>query len=220
MSTKLLLLILFGVPATCIPTIVMAPRYRIPWWKAAVILLLLLPTGIAGVYGMFYIENGIFGGISFYGAVFLLPLVFLPVAWLLRLPYGQTLDLCTVAGSLVLPLMKINCIIGKCCIGRVLFTLTDGTQIRFPSREVEMVVALCLFVLLFRWGLRGKNRGSLYPWFLVLYGSTRFVLNIFREAWVTRTMLLPFGNIWSLVAMAIGTVWLLVTRQSRDGRGL
>lgn len=209
MTVKLFTFLAIGTLAMGIPILTLSRRDAIPEWKAALATFLLTLTGTAGTYLMYWVENGRIGGLSFFGAVFLVPVVFLLAAPALRLTYELITDLCAVGECIMLALMKVHCILGGCCIGRALFTLADGTHIRFPSREVEMVVALCLFVLLFRWGLRGKNRGRLYPWFLVLYGSTRFVLNIFREAWVTRTMLLPFGNIWSLVATAIGMVWLL-----------
>lgn len=57
-----------------------------------------------------------------------------------------------------------------------------------------------------------KNRGRIYPWFMVLYGITRFGWNLLRETkpfvWV-----LPAGNFWSLIAIVIGVLWLLIDRK-------
>ena len=64
--------------------------------------------------------------------------------------------------------------------------------------------------------LNKKNRGTIYPWYLIIYGGVRFVLNIFREEWVTTEMIMPFGNIWSLVSIAIGVLWLLWIRKHKQ----
>jgi len=200
--------ILMGVPICFV-----AKKYGIRIWKACIATILLTVSGTAGTMLMYYIENGGIGGLSFYGAVFLVPVVFIFISLLLRIPYGEIMDLCAVGECIMLALMKVHCILGGCCIGRVLYTADDGTAVRFPSREVELVVALILFAVLLRWALKKKHSGQLYAWYLLLYGSTRFVLNIFREAWVVKTTLLPIGNIWSLIAIAIGTLWLAMVRK-------
>ena len=91
----------------------------------------------------------------------------------------------------------------------------DGTPVLFPSREVELFVALIIFAILFGFALKKKYRGHLYALFFLFYGSTRFVLNIFREAWVSKEMVLPYGNIWSLVAIAVGGLWIFLANYTK-----
>lgn len=196
-----------------IPLLLMAARYEVARWKAVLVTFMLTISGTAGTFLMYCVENQRFGGLSFYGAVFLVPIVFFVISPILRIPYGKVMDLCAVGECIMLALMKVHCIMGNCCLGRILFTLSDGTMIRFPSRLAEMAVAIILFVVLLQWGMQGRNRRELYIWYLILYGCTRFVLNIFREAWVTKVMLLPFGNIWSLLALLSGTVLLIAVRK-------
>lgn len=220
MTTKLLVFLAIGTVAMGIPIVIMAKEYEIDRWKAWVLTVILTAVGTAGTFLMYYIENRRYGGLSFYGAVFLVPILFRVVSRLMRIPYGIIMDFCAVGECIMLALMKVHCIIGKCCLGRVLLTLSDGALIRFPSRLAEMAVAIVLFVLLFRLGMQGKKRGELYGWYILLYGTTRFILNIFREAWVTKTMLLPIGNIWSLVAIAIGSAWLLVIEKRSENKSI
>lgn len=85
----------------------------------------------------------------------------------------------------------------------------DGSEIRFPSQLVEMAVSFAICILMITLIMKGKCRGIIYPMFLVIYGIARFVLNYLRE---TEDVLvgLSIGNIWSLVAAIIGSIWLLV----------
>lgn len=215
-TAKLIIFLAIGTVAMGIPILVMSKRYQISWWKGVLTTVLLTVVGTVGTRLMYYIENRVIGGLSFYGAVFLVLLVFPIIALLLRVPCGKILDLCAVGECIMLALMKLHCIIGGCCLGRVMFTTGAGTAVRFPSRIVEMITALVIFTILFHWAWKGKNRGILYSLYLLFYGSTRFILNICREAWVTKEMLLPFGNIWSLVAIAVGLVWMLVIRKKNN----
>lgn len=218
MTPKLILFLTIGTILMGVPICVIAKRYEMHFWKACIATILLTAIGATGTFLMYYIENGIFGGLSFYGAVFLVPIVFALIAWILRVPYGKIMDFCAIGECIMLALMKVHCILGGCCIGRVLYTTEDGTPVLFPSREIELIVALVLFVVLLCWALKKKHLGFLYAWYLILYGGTRFVLNIFRQAWVTKDMWLPYGNIWSLVAIAVGAAWLCVKQKMQKKR--
>lgn len=212
MTVRLIIFLAIGTIAMSIPILMVSRKYQINVWKGIAVTLLLTVSGTAGTFLMYYLENGRFGGLSFYGAVFLVPVVFLAVAPLLRIPYRKAMDLCAVGECIMLALMKVHCMLGGCCVGRVLYVTAAGESICFPSRTIELITALVIFAVLLRWVLTDKKISLLYPWYLVVYGCTRFVLNIFREAWVTKEMLLPFGNIWSLVAIVVGLIWLFVIR--------
>lgn len=195
-----------------VPLAFVSRKYGIPVWKGCVATVLLTVFGTLGTFIMYFIENkGI--GTSFYGAVFLVPAAFALVALLLRIPYGRIMDLCAIGECIMLALMKVQCQIYGCCGGRLLFTTAEGVNVYFPSQIAELITALVIFALLLCWALKGKKQGEIYGWYLLIYGVARFVLNIFRQAWVTKEMLLPFGNIWSLVAIAIGVIWLVICRK-------
>ena len=215
MTGKLLIFLIVGTLAMGVPILLIAEKYSIHRWKAVLITIALTIVGTVGTYLMYFIENRRMGGLSFYGAVFLVPVVFMAIAPLLRISYGTVMDFCAVGECVMLALMKVHCILGNCCLGRILMTLFDGTVLRFPSRVVEMAVAVLIFAVLFSWVKQGRKRGELFAWYLLLYGSTRFVLNIFREAWVIKETLLPFGNVWSLLSIGIGLLWLYNSKRMR-----
>ena len=182
------------------------PHIRL--WMYPVISLLLTVAGVAGTMLMFYIETGRFGGTSFFGAILFVPVLMLPVL-LLRIPYRTLMDLCAPAESLMLAVMKLDCLAQGCCSGKYFPSL----DFRFPSQIVEMIVTLCIMLLLLYIRKDPCKEGSLYGWYLIIYGSTRFVLNWFRHGISPFVWLLPAGNFWSLIAVAFGLLWLLVMKK-------
>ena len=176
-------------------------------WKMVLLTLWLTITGVLGTMILAYIELGEFGGTSFYGAVFLVPILILP-AMLMRITYKDILNLCAPAECAMLLVMRFDCLDKGCCFGRYLPAL----EFQFPSQIAEMVVAITIMIALIQ--MHRKDRQvQLYPWYMILYGVCRFILQGFRyggtDPWVLG---LSQGHFWSLIAVVIGTVWLLLSR--------
>ena len=165
------------------------------------------------LYLLFFLETGGFGGTSFYGAVFFVPISFALVAKVIKIPYGKIMNLCAPAECVMLAIMKIKCNFDKCCAGRIIHTTSDGVAVVFPSQMIEMIVAVIIFIVLIIIAYKKKNSVTLYPIYMIAYGSTRFVLNYFRAEAVNN--LLPIGNVWSLVSIAVGITWLIIVRYNR-----
>lgn len=187
---------------------------QIAIWKMALVTMLLLITGVSGTMILAYIEVGKFGGTSFYGAVFLVPILITP-AMLMKIKYRDLLNLCAPAECAMLVVMRFDCLDKGCCFGRYLPAL--GFQ--FPSQISEMVVGASIMVALIL--MHRKNRqAQLYPWYMILYGVLRFILQGFRyggtDPWI---MGLSQGHFWSLVSVAIGILWLSVAAKLRSKGG-
>lgn len=176
-------------------------------WKMVLLTLWLTITGVLGTMILAYIELGEFGGTSFYGAVFLVPILILP-AMLMRITYKDILNLCAPAECAMLLVMRFDCLDKGCCFGRYLPAL----EFQFPSQIAEMVVAITIMITLIQMH-RKDRKVQLYPWYMILYGVCRFILQGFRyggtDPWVLG---LSQGHFWSLIAVVIGTVWLLLSR--------
>ena len=187
--------------------------YRIPLWKLAVACVFL---GLAGYYGariMGFIEHGgIWKGRSFYGTVFMVPLVMFPVSKALKVSYGDMMDLVAPAGCLMLAGAKVQCTIDGCCYGRKMEI--GGSSFRFPSQVVECIAAAILMVVMILIIRKGRRRGYVYAWCMLLYGCTRFVLNLFRDTppWIGP---LSKGCFWSLISILIGSVFLLKAKMQK-----
>lgn len=180
---------------------------QIAIWKMAIVALLILITGVGGSMILAYIELGSFGGTSFYGAVLLVPLLMFP-AMLMKITYRDILNLTAPAECAMLFVMRFDCLDKGCCFGRYLPKL----GIQFPSQIAEMVVGITIMVALIL--MHKKNRkAQLYPWYMILYGVCRSILQCFRygglEPWVLG---LSQGHCWSLLSITIGVAWLLLSK--------
>lgn len=220
MSDKLLMFLAAGTLLMLVPVLWVGRYYKQSVWKLVIATVLLTVTGTVGTVLMAYIEVGPDGGMSFYGAVFLVPLVFPIVAYLLYMPCAKLLDLCAMGECAMLALMRVNCLINGCCGGRVLFTLENGKEIRFPNQIAELILGLVILsVLIYLAYRKPQYHGGLYAWYLILYGSARFCLTFLREetaAW-TPSERIPMAFIWSPIAVAIGITWLqLKKRRDRN----
>ncbi len=183
--------------------------YHIPVWKRFLTTLAATGAGLLGTKILAWIESGDFGGRSFFGAVFFAPLILMLFALIVRVKIPDLLDMCAPAECLILAFMKVNCVISDCCIGVVMYQTKYGKDIRFPSQIVEGCVALLLMAVLLFMLIRNKERGKLYAWYMILYGTLRFALNLLRETkpfvWI-----LPAGNFWSLISILIGVIIITV----------
>jgi phosphatidylglycerol:prolipoprotein diacylglycerol transferase len=187
--------------------------YHIACWKGIFHSLALVVTGVVGSRFWYFVENGSFLGRSLYGAIFLAPFIFFFVAKVLRIPYGYALDFTAPAGCLTLALVKYQCMRDGCCDGIILYLTDDHNYVRFPSQIVEMLAFLTVFFILLKMSYEAKHRGYIFAWFLVLYGSSRFVLDFLRGETVPYVWILSAGSFWSLIALIIGASILRIRQK-------
>lgn len=197
-----------GTFAMLVLILIMMKRYKVRVWKSLPVAVMLTVAGTIGTYIWFFVESSLFGGRSYYGAVFLVPLAFIYVAKLMRIPYGDLMDFCAPAECIMLVIMKYQCLVDGCCSGKVLLSIAIDGSVIFPSQMVELVNAFVIMAVLMIMAMCQKGRGKLYPWYLVIYGGTRFVLNFFRADIQPLLLGLPAGNLWSLLAIFLGFLWL------------
>lgn len=166
--------------------------------------------GTFATYIMFFIETGQFGGRSFFGAAFFVPVFMYPLAKILKIRYGYIMDICAPAGCIMLFILKFKCYLDGCCEGKLIILKT--TAFRFPSQIVESVLALVLAAVIMLIIIKGRHKTMVYPILLVIYGIMRFFLNLLREVdpWLGP---LPAGNVWSLLAIIIGIIVLVVNKR-------
>lgn len=182
-------------------------------WKMALVALGVLITGVFGSMVLAYIELGEFGGTSFYGAIFLVPILMIPTM-LLKISYKDILNLSAPAECAMLIVMRFDCLEKGCCVGRYLPKL--GFQ--FPSQITEMLVGAVIMATLI--SMHGKDRqAQLYPWYMIMYGVLRFIIQGFRYGGTTPWVLgLSQGHFWSIVSVIIGTVWLILVNKRQSNK--
>ncbi len=206
---NLLLLLSFCTLLMCGIMVLQMKWENLSKWKSIPMSVLLMCTGIAGAYLMFYVENGHFGGRSLYGSIFLTTIAFVPVSRLLRICYGSALDICAPNVCVTLGFTKLLCVFDGCCQGRIIFD-----NVRFPSQIVEMILFFGLATALL-W-LNKRQKRNLYPLFLVVYGILRFGLSYLREFAEPFLIGLPTGAFWSVCSVIIGVAWLKILRCAQN----
>ena len=98
-------------------------------------------------------------------------------------------DLGAVAAPLFHTVGRLGCFLTGCCYGvesdlgfvyhHAISAGANGVR-RFPVQLVEMGLNFALFLLMRIWLRKGKHKGRLFQWYLLIYPVYRFVLEFFR----------------------------------------
>ena len=128
------------------------------------------------------------------------------------MPFGDTMDICSPGGALLLALMKVRCYIDGCCYGKTFYH--NGTSYHFPSQIVECIAGLLLAAVLILMLRKMRWRRMIGAYWFVFYGSMCFVLNFFRETtpWIGP---IPAGTFWSIIAIIIGLLVLFLHKMQK-----
>lgn len=163
--------------------------------------------GVIFVMLFAYIESGFdrskFGSVSIYGGTFFMPLVYFLYALIMKIKFSRAFDIFSVSLIETLFFARINCIISGCCEG----ILIPNTNIRVPTREIELLYYLIFLILVIPYIYKNKSNGYIYPLYLLSYGVVRFISEFFRVA--NTSNILHNGHISSIVAIILGVAFIL-----------
>lgn len=136
-------------------------------------------------------------GVSTYGMYF-----FAPIPYLIAFKGGKRAGMTDLLALYAVPslfLQRASCLIAGCCQGELIL----GTEVRWPTRELELV----FYVLLFAYFLRKEKsgtliKGTLFPILMISYGTFRFLEEGFREA--DGASFVHMAHLWSILCLIIG----------------
>lgn len=180
-------------------------KLRIGKTAAAVTALLHTLIGVVCVKAFAFLE-GSAGGMSLYGSIFFMPVLYFAGAKLLRRSVADVFDCFTLCIVFTLLCARVNCLISGCCLGRL---IPGSESLRWPTRQLEVIFYLTLLFVLYRKNKKEEFRGRSYPLFMMSYGVFRFIVEWFRESEHIYGYL-HISHIWSLVAIAIGAAFYFV----------
>jgi len=181
-----------------------------------------LIVGILGCKILFILENldyvknnGLtLGGFSFYGAMFLIPLLMPLIGKLLRLNFRDSLDCAAVCIIAMLGTIRIGCFLNGCCGGRV-FNIGDF-YFTFPTQLIECIFDFLVLFVLLKNEKKGVVQGLFYPKLLLLYGSARFLIEFLRNTdkdW----LYLSHAQWFSIAAIITGVILeIILKKQTKD----
>lgn len=193
-------------------------KYDLSWCKSVIFATAELFFGVLGCKILFLLENIMwvrqngftFGGFSFYGAVFLIPLMMPLVGKALKLSLRDSLNCSAICIVAMLGTIRMGCFLNGCCGGRV-FHIGDY-YFSFPTQLIEFVFDLLILILLLRCEKKDDHYGSLYSKFLLWYGSARFLIEFIRNTekdW----LYLSHAHWFSAAAIIIGVLLEIVRKK-------
>ena len=177
-------------------------RLRIKEWMALVLSVLHTLIGVLCVKLFAFLESGSGGGMSLYGAIFFLPVVYWLTAKTAKRSVADVFDIFTICIIVTLLCARFNCIFAGCCLGAEI----PGTEsLRWPTRELEIFFYVALYIVLRKKVCKTRYKGLIYPIYMMAYGSFRFVVEFLRES-EFKLGFFHISHIWSLCSIAIGAV--------------
>ena len=194
-------------------------RYGMKKSHAVISTAIVYPLTYLWMLIQFSIEQGFFGGQNIVRCFIYIPLIAWPVTRLLNIRWKTMCDFLAPSPVLVHGISHLGCMFAGCCYG---FEYTHGLynpvfqKNLFPIQPIEALVALAIFALIVGRAVRRgfKSDGYSFPLMLLLFGSTRFLLEFLRdnEKVVANISMLAFH---ALLAAVVGTVWLAVLLKKR-----
>ena len=213
---KRLLFISLGTAAALLLSLIRRKKYKIGLLKSILLTFLFMSMAIIGALGMGVLEGSGFGTISLYGSIFFIPISITVYCRIAKESTAKMLDYFVPQICAGLAPVKLMCLTGGCCYGMKLFEKADGTIVRFPSQIAELCTSLVIMLILLYFEKKNLFTGKHYPIFFIIYGATRFILNSLRGGTTPFVWFLPAGHFWSIVAIVIGLMWLILAQKDDE----
>lgn len=150
------------------------------------------------------------GGMSLFGAVFLMPVAYYVGAKVTKRPVAEVFDILTICMIFTVMCARVNCLVSGCCLGR---QISYHTAARWPTRETELVFYIVFLIAAIPKVRQGKTEGMVYPVYMVAYGLFRAVNECFRES--ASAGIFHLSHIWAFLTLGIG-LSILMERKRRS----
>lgn len=198
--------------------VLLAPKFKIKRSQMILTVLIVFPIVYLMMYVQYWMESGFssWGGNNIVRVFPYIPLVGLLITWWFKIPSKPLTHLLAYAPLAVHGTAHFGCIFLGCCHG---YPFENGLYIptynlyTFPIQPIEAIAALAIIVILL---IRAKRKnfesdGLEYPIMLILFGSTRFIFEFFRDNQKIR-----FGcsalSFHALFMCVVGIVALIIIR--------
>lgn len=185
---------------------------------------------IAVAFALFRVLNPTFaiwftnGNANYYGSL---------TAWFIAITVMTVLfktspflahDLFAPALPVQLFLAKLSCFFHGCCSGFAMpgswYFNQYTKRYEFPVQLTEVLVALVLYVFLYRYQKRNKVPGTVFPVYLLLYAASRFMTEFLRADLANVLGPLNAYQIMSIVYLLLGAIllWIVFAHHHRLSR--
>ncbi len=190
-------------------TIMRRKKYGFNIFSAVLFTLVLLILGIGGAKLLYILEHPGEpisknpGGVSFFGSVYLIPLLMPLFGFIFKLRPKSSHDASAPCVAAMIGCIRVGCFLNGCCGG-----WTTPWGFTWPTQTVESICDFMLMFFLLQIEKKEKYKGWLYPLFLSIYSSYRFVIEFFRNT-AKNSIGLSNGHIFALIGILTGGLWML-----------
>lgn len=191
----------------------MQARLRMRWYAIIVVSVLHTVIGVGSVKAFAFLESGDIGNMSLFGGIFFMPVAYYLGARLTKRDRKDVFDVLTVCMIFTLMCARVNCILSGCCTGLRI----PGTQLRFPTRELEVLYYIVMLILLIPKVRKREQAGGIYPLYMASYGAFRFFNEFFRTS--SSEMLFHLSHLWAAIAFVVGlSIYAETKARNRKGK--
>lgn len=177
--------------------------------NSVLLTLCVVAISFIGAKMLYYIEqpsvllsSGIrFGGVSFFGSVFLVPSAILLLARILKQDYYKLMDFISPSLMLMLAVLRVGCYLSDCCGGVRLYV--GDISFVFPAQITECVIDILIMFGLLLYEKFWETTGRLYFFIMVYYGVFRFILEFLRDTpkdWLG----FSHGQCFAVISVCVG----------------
>jgi len=191
-------------------------RLRIKWYAVLIISVLHIVFGVLFVKLFAFLESPgtvYDGGMSLYGAVFFMPVLYFITAKIFKRDTRVVFDLITVPLIFTLACARVNCLIAGCCKGEVI-SFIHSHEVRWPTRQAELVYYAIFLTFAIIGVIKDRTKGTLYPVYLMSYGLFRFLIEWFRVS-AHKFGVFHISHLWSIIAFLIGISFYFEMKKNR-----
>ncbi len=146
-----------------------------------------------------------------------MPLVLFLIGKLFKIDFKTACDFIAPSTCIVYGIARFGCVFTGCCYGIPvswgLYSYQAGHNC-FPVQPCEALTSLVIAVVII---IKAKKKsyktdGTLYPFMLILYGSTRFIWEFFADSPKVFYVVTELGA-WAFLTLIIGLSWFITVQQ-------
>lgn len=151
-------------------------------------------------------------GFSFFGNIYIMPIFYILIALIFRQKIGAMINFGVPAILISSFFARLNCVITGCCLGKYIL----GTSFRVPTRLIELLCYIGIFILLLYLNKKEKLKSAMaLPIYYLIYGTVRLIEEPLRYNYALDTI--HFGTIHSIIAICLGIIiYLLIRKRNND----
>lgn len=212
------MMFLVGAVGILVLTLKRRDRYHLSVIGSILFTVLTVVLGLTGAKLLYIFENwkstlrdGItLSGVSFFGSVYLIPLLMAPLGLLFRLKPKKSLDAVAPAIAVMIGCIRVGCFFNGCCGG-----WTTRSGFTWPTQAMESICDFMLLFFLLQMEKKEKYEGWLYPVLMTAYSVYRFLIEFLRDT-PRGAIGLSNGHFFAIAGMLIGGAWLLILKRGRN----